>query len=269
MYRAFFGMKSNPFRKGIPVEQLFESEDLKAFRARMHYFQQTKGIGVVYGRPGMGKTTALRSFVEGLNRQLYFPVYQPQAAVTVMEFYRGLCLSLGLEPAFKKIDMFRRVQGHIQTIATQRKQTPIFMFDEAQFLSQSVLNELRMLFNFHMDSKDYAMVLLCGQNRFVGQLNLHGNEPLRQRIMVHYEFQGLAESEVGAFLDTLFEHAGVEDPVFAPESVKALAALCEGSPRLLGSLVDKCLILGYQNKQRHLDAEIVRKAHEAGALFAS
>jgi len=269
MYRAFYGMTCNPFRKDIPVSQFFESEDLRAFKGRMEYFKQTLGLAVVYGRPGLGKTAALRAFVDRLNPQLFTVVYRPLSALTVMEFYRNLCHGLGLAPSFKKVDMFHQLQEFIQTLARQKRQTPVFVLDEAQFFSQAILNELRMLFNFHMDSKDYAMVLLCGQNRFIGQLNLHGNEPLRQRVAVHYEFSGLADAEVPVYIQTLLKHAGVEDPLFTPDALQALANLCGGSPRLLNGLAEKSLILGYQHKTRSLDAEIVRQAYEACALFAN
>jgi len=269
VYRTFYGMTANPFRKDIPVSQLFESEDLKAFLARMEYFKQVKGLAVVYGQPGMGKTTALRALVQKLNPQLFTVIYRPLAALTVMEFYRHLCQGLGLLPGHKKVDMFRQIQEHIETLARQKKQTPLFILDEAQFLQQAILNELRMLFNFHMDSKDYAMVLLCGQNHFIGQLNLHGNEPLRQRVVVHYEFQGLGSSEISAYVQTLLQQVGVEEPLFTPDALGALAGLCGGSPRVLGNLVEKALILGYQHKTRSIDAELVRQAHEASAIFVS
>jgi len=110
MYKAFFGTTSNPFHKDIPVGQLFESEDLRCFLARMAYFKQTLGLAVVYGRPGMGKTTALRAFVAQLNPQLYTVVYRPLTSLTVPEFYRGLFQGCGIEPAFKKVDMFQRLQ---------------------------------------------------------------------------------------------------------------------------------------------------------------
>lgn len=268
MYRAFYGLTSSPFRKDIPVQQLFESEDLKAFLARMEYFKQVKGLAVLYGRPGLGKTTALRAFVEKLNPQLFHVVYRPLSALTVMDFYRNLCQGLGLQPGFKKVDMFHQIQDHIQTLAHQKKQTPVFILDEVQFLSQAILNELRMLFNFHMDSKDYAMILLCGQTHFIAQLNLHGNEPLRQRIVVHFEFQGLGDTEVPAYVTALLASAGLVEPLFTPDALQALGNLCGGSPRVLGNLVEKALILGYQHKSRSLDAELVRQAHEATALFA-
>ncbi len=268
MFQAFYGMTFNPFRKDIPAHQLFESQDLRAFKSRMEYFKQTLGLAVIYGRPGTGKTTALRAFTSKLNPQLFTVVYRPLSALTVMEFYRGLCQGLGLAPSFKKVDMFHQIQEHIQALCHQKKQTPLFILDEAQFLSQAILNELRMLFNFHMDSKDYAMVLLCGQNHLVGQLNLHGNEPLRQRIAVHYEFVGLADEEVPSYLQTLLEYAGVEDPLFTPDAIQVLVNLCAGSPRLLGNLAEKALILGCQHRTRSLDAETIRQAHEAIALFA-
>jgi type II secretory pathway predicted ATPase ExeA len=268
VYRAFFGMTSNPFRKDIPVSQLFESEDLRSFLARMGYFQQTLGVAVVYGRPGMGKTTALRAFVDKLNPQLFTVIYRPLTSLTVIEFYRGLCQGCGLEPMQKKVDMFQRLQEHIQNLS-RKKLVPVFILDEAQFLSQAILNELRMILNFHMDSKDYAMLVLCGQNHFIGQLNLHGNEPLRQRISVHYEFQGLGDGEVSDYIETLLRHAGVTDPLFTSDALQALTNLCGGSPRLLDTLVEKALILGWQNKNRSLDAEIIRQAHQASTLFVS
>lgn len=134
MYRTFYGMTADPFRKDIPVHQLFESEDLKAFLGRMEYFKQTKGLAVAYGRPGMGKTTAVRAFVEKLNPQLFTAVYQPLSTLTVMESYRSLCRGLGLMPSFKKVDMFHQIQDGMQTLARQKKHTPVVILDEAQFL---------------------------------------------------------------------------------------------------------------------------------------
>jgi general secretion pathway protein A len=269
MYKTYFGMTCNPFRKDIPVRQLFQGEDLKAFLARMEYLKQTKGVAVLFGRPGMGKTTALRAFTAELNSQLFSIVYQQLTTTTVTEFYRGLCHLFGLEPPSKKVDLFRLIQNHIQALGTQKKQTPVLIFDEAQFLSQAVLNELRMLFSFHMDSKDYAIVILCGQNHFISQLNLHGNEPLRQRIQVHYEFTGLTDVEVPLYVQSLLKHAGVEDPVFKPEAMNALTNLCGGSPRILNHLVERALILAFQHKTREIDAQLIQQAHQATAIFAS
>jgi type II secretory pathway predicted ATPase ExeA len=269
MYRAFYGMTCNPFHKDKQVSQLYRSKDVADFLACMEYFKQVKGVGVLFGRPGMGKTTALRAFTADLNSQLYYVLYQPLSTVSVKEFYQGLCHGLGLTPAYKKVEMFRQIQEHIQTLCHQKKQTPLFILDEAQFISQDILNELRMLMNFHMDSKDYAMLLLCGQSHFISQLNLHGNEPLRQRILVHYEFTGLTDQEIPEYLRAMLKHASVEDPVFKPEAVKALIELCGGSPRVLDHLVDKALLLGFQHKQREIDAELIQKARQAVAIYAT
>lgn len=86
---------------------------------------------------------------------------------------------------------------------------------------------------------------------------------------MHYEFQGLGDTEVSTYVQTLLRHAGVEDPLFTPDALQALTNLCAGSPRILDTLVEKALILGCQNKTRSLDADIVRQAHEANALYVS
>lgn len=68
-------------------------------------------------------------------------------------------------------------------------------------------------------------------------------------------------------MQTLLQHVGVEDPLFSPDALKAVASLCGGSPRILGNLLEKALILGAQHRTRCLDADCIRQVHEASALF--
>lgn len=267
MYKAFYGLTANPFAKDWPVDQLFVSQDYKQFAARMEYFKNVKGFAVAYGRPGLGKTTCLRSFTARLNPQLFKVVYLALSAVTVLEFYRNLSFGLGLLPKQKKVDMFHQVQDHIVNLHHQKNQTPLIIIDEAQFLGSAILNELRMLFNFQMDSKNHAMVLLCGQPAFLHQLNLHIHEPLRQRIMVHHEFKGLQPDEVGDFLTTLLTRCGAGEPIFTPDAITAMANASHGSPRILGSLAEKALLLGVQEKVRSLDAAFIHAAYEATMIY--
>jgi type II secretory pathway predicted ATPase ExeA len=267
MYKAFFGLTDNPFRKDIPVDDLFLSQDHREFVSRMEYFKTVRGFAVVYGEPGTGKTTSIRAFTSKLNPQLHRVIYLPLSALTVMDFYRNLSIALGLPQGYKKSQMFHEIQNYITNIRNQKNLTPLIVLDEAQFLGNGILNDLRMLFNLQFDSKDYVMVLLCAQPHFLGQLNLHVNEPLRQRILVHYEFKGLGQDEVPSYLEALLRSAGLREPIFSQDAIAALARASHGSPRLLNSMAEKCLILGFQKKQRNLDSEIVELANQEMALF--
>jgi len=257
-FRSFYGMTLNPFDKDIQIEHIFESGDYKQFSSRLEYFKTAKGFALVYGEPGSGKTTSIRAFTAKLNPQLFRVVYLPLTSVTVQDFYRHLAVGLGLVPRFRKVDLFHQVQEYIVNAYHQKKMTVFVIIDEAQFIQHAILNDLRLIFNFQMDSKNYAMVLLAGQSAFLHQLSLQINEPLRQRITINYGFKGLTREEVGSYLTSLLKVAGVSEPLFTPDAVEAIAAFSNGLPRKINNLAEKALLVGCQKKVRALDANIIQ-----------
>ena len=112
-----------------------------------------------------------------------------------MDFYRALCSGLGIIPSHKKVIMFKQIQESIYTYHQSKNITPVIIVDEAQFLKNSVLDDLRIIFNFEMDSKDYAILILSGQTPFITQLSRQPHEALRQRIVVNYYLKGLTKDE--------------------------------------------------------------------------
>ena len=116
MFRQFFGLKYNPFGKEIDISDVYESEDIKELNSRFKYIQNIRGMFLLVGEPGMGKSTALRKFSAGLNPGLYKPCYFSLSTVTVMDFYRGLLISLGEVPSHKKVTMFHQIQQAIMSL---------------------------------------------------------------------------------------------------------------------------------------------------------
>jgi len=140
------------------------------------------------------------------------------------------------------------------------------IIDEAQFIQNAILNDLRLVFNFQMDSKNYAMVLLSGQSVFLHQLSLQINEPLRQRITINYGFKGLDKEEIGAYLSALLKVAGITEPLFTPDAVEAIASFSSGLPRKVNNLAEKALLVGCQKKVRAIDAEIIQTVQEDATI---
>ncbi len=91
--------------------------------------------------------------------------------------------------------MFKQIQESIYTYHHSKNITPVIIVDEAQFLTNSVLDDLRLIFNFEIDSKDYAILILSGQTPFINQISRQTHEALRQRIMVNYYLKGLTKDE--------------------------------------------------------------------------
>src|SRR5690606_33660405 len=118
------------------------------------YLKKTRGIGLLVGEPGAGKTFVLRSFAKSLNPALFKVIYYPLSTGTVMDFYRALAYGLGEEPRTRKVDLFRQIQNAVDLSFRERKVTPVFILDEMQMAKDLFLSDIGMLFNFQMDSEN-------------------------------------------------------------------------------------------------------------------
>jgi len=263
MYKSYWAMEFNPFQKNnkTKINKLcFDSSDFKNSTARLEHLKTIKGIGLFTGFSGTGKTYVLKCFADNLNTSLYKLVYIPVSTITVIEFYKALAYGLDLEPSNRKIDIFRDVQQRIISLAKDKKITPIIIIDESQYLKTAVLNDLKLLLNFDMDSKNYAVLILAGQPILNNTLSKHVHEPLKQRIVINYNFEGISKEEVKEYIDSRFNLCGVHSQIFNANSIEAIYGCCNGSIRKLNSLIDKCLLIGYMNKVNAIDTDIVMQA---------
>lgn len=260
MYESYFGMNLNPFKKDIDIKNTYEFNDFKEAQNRLKYLLNSKGIGVFTGTSGKGKTYSVKYFVKKLNPNLYKVVYLSLSTVTVLEFYKNFCIGLGIEPACKKIDMFHQIQERIQTLVKDRKIIPIIICDEAQYLKTDILNDLKMLLNFEMDSKDYAVLILVGQPTLNDILSRTVHEALTQRIIVNYMFMGIDFGEVKEYIINRCDIAGISNAIFDDNAIKSLANNCNGSTRYLNNLIDKSLMICCNQKKEIIDTDIVMLA---------
>ena len=267
MISAYWGMEYNPFDKDIDEKACFGSADHNQAMARLEHLKNVKGIGLFTGQAGTGKTFTLRCFAASLNPNLYKTVYMPLSTVTVMEFYRALAYGLNIEPAFKKIDMYRSIQERIISLSKDKKITPVVILDECQYLKTGILNDLVMLTNYNMDSRNYAVLILNGQPVLNDILSRSIHESLRQRIVIHYHFEGISKIETEEYILSRLKLCGVSEPIFNKNSFEALYSCSNGSTRKLNSVIEKCLIIGAQKNVRTITTEMIMEAQNETELI--
>jgi type II secretory pathway predicted ATPase ExeA len=260
MFTQFFGLKFNPFSKEITTDQMFPSLDLQEFDSRLQYLQTTRGIGLIAGEPGSGKSSALRKYVDSLNPALYKACYFSLSTVTVLEFYQGLALELGEEPKFKKIALFHQIQQAIKSLYLERKITPVIILDEIHLASNKVLEDLRLILNFNMDSQNPFILILAGQPIIRNKLSLTINNPLRQRLMVKHLMQGLKSEEVAPYCHSRLKLAGLHEELFSASALEAIYAITSGMPRLINNLVTTSMLCACEKRERHIDEELIYQA---------
>jgi type II secretory pathway predicted ATPase ExeA len=257
MFKQFFGLKFNPFSKECELQNVFYGEDLKELSSRLNYIKKNRGIFLLIGEPGVGKTTSLRRFSNELNPGIYKFFYSTLSTVTVMDFYRSILIEIGEIPSHKKITMFKQIQSSIINLYYEQKATPVFVLDEIQLVSSSILEDLRLLFNFKMDSENPFVLILCGQSMIRNKLHLSINSPLRQRISLKYTMKGLLKNELPEYIHSRLKFAGLNDNIFNESSMAAIFSISKGAPRVINNLCTSSLMYSCSKNKNFIDEETV------------
>ena len=266
-FLRFYNMSRNPFAKGLPTDMAHPTEDLRQVHARLTHLSRAGGIGLVTAEPGAGKTFAVRTWADSLNPNTNRLVYLCLSTVTNMEFYRELCHGLGVEPCFKKSDMFRDIQACVRSLVEERRVRVTIVIDEAHYLQSSVLRDLQMIANFDMDSRDMLAIVLVGHTVLAQYLSRQPHEALRQRLVVNYRMSGLDEPGTAEYVRSMLLAAGADPDVFDDAALATAHACAGGSIRRLNSVVANALTIGAQQRARAIDAEMVRCAADELAIL--
>lgn len=260
MFKQFYAMSQNPFEKGIREKDAYISRDLKEMISRLEYLNEARGIGVFTASPGSGKTFALRCFAKKTNPNLTKVIYLCFSTITTIEFYRQVCISLGIEASSRKSDMFKSIKEHMENMNNDKRIHYMLVWDEAQYLSSDILKDLKMLMNFSMDSKDCFSLVLIGQPMLSNILEKQIHEALKQRIVINYDFEGLSEDEAKEYIETRLSLAGTSKSIIDDNAVIAAYGSCGGSIRRLNMILTKALIIGAQHEKMTIDTDTIMAA---------
>lgn len=235
MIEARFGLKHRPFDKAIDSRQLYLWPGLEELQARLEMAKQSRGILLLTGEPGTGKTVALRRFVDSLNAEHYSPVYLPLATVTVIDAYAQLNRALAGQDVRSKSLLYREIQNGVAQLAAQGKQ-PVVILDEADLLRSPLFDELRILLNFEMDSRDPVLLILAGQPQLLAKLALRVHLPFRQRVAMRYRMPPMDEQHTRGYVDHHLRLAGRRQRLLTDEASIQIFVQSGGIPRAIGNL---------------------------------
>lgn len=261
MFKQHFGLKFNPFDKEIPTDKLFASRDTRELDSRLKYMLDARGICLIVGEPGSGKSTSLRKLTDNLNRSLYKHCYLPLTTLTVKEFYQAMASLLGETPAYRKVTLFQQIQNSICNLYYEQRITPVIIVDEVHMAPISVLDDLRLLFNFKLDSANPFVLILAGQPQIRNKLALNTCYPLRQRISMRYSMQGLTIEETADYCNNRMKVAGCVSEVFTPSALTAIHTVSGGFLRSINNIAVASLMYCAERKTLLVDEEAVYQAN--------
>jgi len=260
MIEAYFGFKKSPFPKELRVDQMIESYDIREASSRLAYTKQHRGLLLLTGEPGSGKTSVLRKFVDGLNPQTHLHCYTPHSTVSRTELYRQLNQLLKLPHRMKKCDLFEQIQRGVMELYENQGKTPCFILDEAHLMDHDTLQELILITNFQMDSKVPFILVLIGQPDLRDKLKRRMHEPLNQRITLRYHMAGLSLEELRTYIHHHLKIAGRTDPLFEEPAFEVIHQLSLGLPRKANNLARAAMMVAMTKKKTQIDADLVIQA---------
>jgi len=264
MYTDFYGLKEIPFGLTPNPKYIFKTESYLEVVSNLRYcISQSKGLVVVAGEVGTGKTTTLRSVLQQFGPDI-LSAYIFNPFITVTEFFElftaGINLELTSRPSKAEILNALCVclaQRHSKGLRT------VLIIDEAHGLTPSVLEEIRLLANFETNNEKLLQIILCGQPELREVLNQSGLRQLKQRISLRCSIKPLQPHEINSYIRFRLKTAGAERVnLFDSSAVDLIARASAGIPRVINNICDNALLYGYASGQATISREIINEVIE-------
>jgi len=192
MYLQHFGLKQAPLGNQIP--ELWDDGILATLQTRFQWLLESPGVGLLTGAAGVGKTAALRQLAQALNPHRYQVIYLAETDFGRLDLYRALALALGLEPAYRRAQLWREIKACIQELTDSRQILPLWIIDEAQNLPPEFFRDFPAFLNFAFDSRDLMTVWLVGHPMLAHKLDRAPYAALASRIQARVQLQPIIES---------------------------------------------------------------------------
>lgn len=261
MYRRHFGLTHCPLSK--QTKTLWDDGSLDALKQHFNWLLESPGVGLLTGEPGVGKTAWVRQLTQALNPHRYQVIYSAETDFGRLDIYRQLAIEFGLEPAYRRADLWRQIKEHIVQMVEIKAILPVWIIDESHNLPVEFFKDFPAFLNFAFDSKDLMTVWFLGHSQLETILNRVPYAALNSRIQVKEKMDPIIEQErFTQLIDEGFKEAGVTQRLLSDPGIELMRMASKGKPRIASQLIKNALQLATQKKMNHLSDDVIHEAIE-------
>ncbi len=258
--KSHYGFGTTPFGRGLAPQMLHRHGAHAEAVARIGWCISERGLGVVTGEVGAGKTVAVRAALAGLDSSRHTIIYLGNPTVGGRGLYSCIVTALGGIPRFHKAALIPQTTDLLAAEEHERGRTTILVLDEAHLLAADQLEELRLLTNADMDSHSPFACLLLGQPTLRRRIKLGTFAALDQRITLRYAMHGMTDTETGSYIAHHLKLAGRSDTLFNDDATALIHQVSRGLPRAVNNLAVQALVAAYAANKTIVDESSARAA---------
>src|SRR5499425_585690 len=259
MYKEFFGLRANPFNVNPDPRYLFLTRHTEEALACLTYgIQSRKGFVLLTGEVGTGKTTLINKLLEWLRLQQVATAFIFNSRMNVPQFLDYMMADFGIPCDSKsKSQILQRLYNWLLD-RYRAGETAVLIVDEAQNLTDEVLEEIRMLTNLETSTEKLLQIVLVGQPELETKLKQPQLRQLRQRLTLRAKTHPLTLEETKAYVQQRLRIAGSDGrEIFEPEALVSIHKYANGIPRVVNLVCEHCLVSAFVDQKPTISAAIV------------
>lgn len=259
MYKDFFGLRANPFNVNPDPRYLFLTRHTEEALACLTYgIQSRKGFVLLTGEVGTGKTTLINKLLEWLRLQQVATAFVFNSRLNVPQFLDYMMTDFGIPcETESKSQILQKLYSWLLD-RYRAGETAVLIVDEAQNLSEEVLEEIRMLTNLETFTEKLLQIVLVGQPELEVKLKQPQLRQLRQRLTLRAKTHPLSLEETKAYIQQRLRIAGSSgEPIFEPDALTAIHRDAQGIPRVVNLICEHCLVSAFVDQKKTVSREVV------------
>ena len=261
MYKDFYSLKENPFNITADPEYFFSSTKHQEAFAHLHYgIQERKGILIMTGEIGTGKTTLCRTLLNQLDANIKTALIL-NPSFSDLQLLQMILEDFNIKPKAKNKFAMINALNEFLLKETSEGNNVVLIIDEAQNLRVKQLEQIRLLSNLETTKEKLLQILLIGQPELNEKLKLLELRQLNQRVSVRFHMTPLTRNELNDYIHHRLNVAYLNknNLTFTPEAIDTIYENSKGTPRMVNILCDRALLAGYTEGTFNITTHIIKK----------